>query len=173
MRTCPRSMRFSTRRGAPTCGSRVSRIARRSRMPSLAEIQASVLPALLHRDVDGRAAALVRHRGPIAPARRLQVYRNNVHASLAAALADVYPVIARVVGNECLAALARHSVIAHPSRAGSLHAFGDALPSFLHDVDELAALPWLADLAALEWAVHEVYHEADDEPLDPRTLASL
>jgi hypothetical protein len=142
-------------------------------MPSLSETQARVLGALVRGTGDGHAAALLRDGANIAAAGRLQVYRHNVHASLAAALAAVYPVIERLVGAPCLRALARRYVAAHPSRSGNLHAFGEALPAFLRTCAELAELAWLADVAALEWAAHEVYHEADDAPLDPGTLADV
>jgi hypothetical protein len=141
--------------------------------PSLAETQARVLAALLRGDGDGGAAPLVRVAGGIAPARRLQVYRNNVQASLGAALAAVYPVVERLVGAACFRALARRYVFQHPSRSGNLHAFGDALPAFVRRCAELAELAWLPDVAALEWALHCVYHEADDAPLTAADLQGV
>ena len=144
-------------------------------MPSLPETQARLLDALLAGGAlpTARAAALLRDAGAVSAARRLQVYRNNVQASLRAALEAVYPVVARLVGAACFADVARRFIPAHPSRSGNLHDFGRELPDFLRVLPALDALPYLGDVAALEWACHEVYHEADDIAFDPAALAEV
>ncbi|MFL6662204.1 MAG: DNA-binding domain-containing protein, partial [Rhizobacter sp.] len=78
-------------------------------MRSLPETQSLLIDALLHGGAErmGRAAALLRPSGDIAPARRLQVYRNNLLASLGDALDAVFPVVERLVGGACFASLAR------------------------------------------------------------------
>jgi len=97
---------------------------------------------------------------------RLQVYRNNVFISLRQALADVYPVVQRLVGEEFFNQLARRFVREHPSRSGNLHDFGRELAGFLATLPDLSELPYLPDVAALEWALHEVFHEAEAVPFD-------
>lgn len=97
---------------------------------------------------------------------REQIYRNNVFISLTGALADVYPVVQRLVGEQFFAQLARRYIRAHPSRSGNLHDFGNAFPRFMLGMEELKDLPYLPDVAALEWACHEVFHGADAAPLD-------
>jgi hypothetical protein len=47
------------------------------------------------------------------------------------------------------------------------------MPGFLRADPRVSALPYLGDVAALEWAIHEVYHEADGTPLDAAALAAL
>jgi hypothetical protein len=97
---------------------------------------------------------------------RLQIYRNNVFISLRQALADVYPVVRRLVGEEFFNQLARRFVREYPSRSGSLHDFGRELGQFLEKLRDLSELPYLPDVAALEWALHEVFHEAEARPFD-------
>lgn len=118
------------------------------------------------------AAALLgggSHRFP----ERLQVYRNNVFVSLTQALADVYPVLLRLVGEDYFGQAARRFIREHPSRSGDLHDFGRELAGFLARVPEAASLPYLADVAALEWAWHEAFHAADAPPLDATRLAGM
>ena len=142
-------------------------------MPSLHDTQARVIGALLRRPDAAPAAPLLRsHRG-VAPERRLQVYRHNLEASLGAALAAVYPVVARLVGDACFRAVARAFIARFPSRSGNLHAFGAELPAILAAEPALAGLPYLGDVAALEWASHEVYHEADPVAFDVGALAAV
>jgi len=95
---------------------------------------------------------------------REQIYRNNVFISLTGALADVYPVVQRLVGEKFFAQLARRYIRFHPSRSGNLHDFGRELNQFLGGLSELENLPYLPDVAALEWACHEAFHAADINP---------
>jgi hypothetical protein len=129
--------------------------------------------ALLQREAAGAAAPLLRAARGVPGERRLQIYRNNQVASLGAALSAVYPVVARLVGEGFFRQLARGYVALHPSRAGNLHEFGRELPDFLRAEASLAAWPYLGDVAALEWACHEVYHEADAAALDPAALGDV
>ena len=153
-----------------------------SASPTLHDVQHRLLGALLPQMPDASALAfdasidaalaLLKHdaHGPSA-AQRLQIYRHNLFESLAGALAAVYPVLAQLVGEEYLRQLARRLIAAHPLRAGNLHGFGRELPALLRELPSAAALPYLADVATLEWAWHEVYHEADAAPLQPTRLA--
>jgi hypothetical protein len=142
-------------------------------MPSLLETQALVSGALLRGETAYDIASLLRDGRGVAAERRLHIYRNNLFASLGAALGAVYPVLARLVGDGFFRQLARGYVLRHPSRSGNLHEFGAGLPAYLHKQASLTALPYLADVAALEWACHEVYHEADEAPFDAAALSGL
>jgi len=142
-------------------------------MPSLHETQARVMDALRRRSDALPAAPLLRRSAGLAAERRLQVYRHNIEASLGTALAAVYPVLARLVGETCFASLARAYAARHPSRSGHLHPFGAEMAGFVAAQDALAGLPYLADVAALEWAVHEVHHEGDDLPFEVAALAAV
>ncbi|HEU0204347.1 MAG TPA: DNA-binding domain-containing protein [Burkholderiaceae bacterium] len=125
-------------------------------MTALRELQSALADAILARDT-ARFAARVRAHG-MAGAERVQVYQNNVFISLTQALADVYPVVARLVGEAFFRFAARRYIQAHPSRSGNLIDFGGALPQFLRALPEAQTLPYLGDVAALEWAYHEVFH---------------
>jgi len=142
-------------------------------MHSLHDIQALVMGALRGGSTAQVVGTLLRAGRGVSPERRLQVYRNNLHASLGAALAAVYPVLARLVGDDFFRQLARAYIERHPSRSGNLHEFGAQLPAFLKTQASLYEFPYLPDVAALEWAGHEVYHEADDIPLDFGALAAV
>ncbi|MEP6873405.1 MAG: DNA-binding domain-containing protein [Burkholderiales bacterium] len=119
-------------------------------------------------------ATILRRNAPGLPAlRRLQIYRNNFNESLGDALEAVYPAVARLVGDRYFRQLSRGFIAAHPLRSSSLHDFGRELPDHIAQRPELAELPYLADVARLEWACHEVYHEADHVALVPTQLAEL
>lgn len=99
-------------------------------------------------------------------ARRFDVHRNNVVASLVEALADSFPVVLALVGEDFFRAAAAVFVRSHPPRTPVLQAWGDAFPGFLAGFAPAAALPWLPDVAQLEWARVEACHAADAPPLE-------
>jgi hypothetical protein len=141
-------------------------------MPALHELQRCVMDTLLHPG-DDAAAALLRSSPGLDAARRLRLYRNNLFESLTAALAAVYPVTQQLVGEDFFRALARRFIPAYPSRSGNLHDFGAELPAFIRSFEPAAELPYLPDVAALEWACHAVYHEAPEPALTLDALASM
>jgi hypothetical protein len=77
------------------------------------------------------------------------------------------------VGGTFFRHAARAFVGVHPSRSGNLHDFGVDFASFLHAWQPAAALPYLPDVAALEWAIHRAYHEAALPHLAPARLAQV
>ena len=104
-------------------------------------------------------------------ARRFAVYRNNVSFSLSAALGDRFPVIARLVGAEFFAALARDFLAAHPPQSPVLHEWGAAFPDYLDAFAPLAAYPYMGDVARIEGARGLAFHATDVSPIAPAQLA--
>lgn len=112
--------------------------------------------------------------GGLSVAERLAIYRNNHRLTLAGALASAYPVLERLLGCTSFAQLAARYVAQTPSASGDLHGYGACFGAFLDDFAPLADWPWHADLARLEWAVHEAYYAADaDTVLSLAELAAL
>lgn len=104
----------------------------------------------------------------IAP--RVAVYRNNIAHGLGQALSRRFPVIERLVGAEFFAAMAAPFIAAHPPRSPVLQEWGDAFPGFLAGFPPLAGLPYLPDVARIEWARGLAFHAADAPALPPGTL---
>jgi len=105
--------------------------------------------------------------------RRFGVYRNNVKASLATALAARFPVVARLVGEEFFTAMALVFIERHPPRSPVLSEYGAAFAGFLEGFDPAADLSYLPDIARLEWARQVAFHSADADAADIGRLAAL
>ena len=114
------------------------------------------------------AAALARLAGDDVAlvAGRLAVYRRNVAEAGAKALRAAYPVLEQVTGPALFDILAREYQRFAPSVSGDLHDHGGALAAFLEEHEIAASLPYLGDLARLEWAVHRAYGAADAPAFD-------
>ncbi len=140
-------------------------------MPRLRDLQEGFAAAVLADADSAFSAELVDGRFP--GQRRLQVYRNNVFASLTAALSAVYPVVTRLVGEGFFGYAADSYLRQYPAVSGNLHDVGHAFADFLQRFPAAATLPYLADVARLEWAWHQAFHGAEHAPLDPLTLAAV
>ncbi len=111
------------------------------------------------RDVQQAFGRALRDGAPLTPdgspdyVERFDAYRNNAWQFFAAALEQTYPVVLRRVGAEFFRQLAREYRDAHPSRRGDLHWVGSEFPAWLAIRLAESGYEWLADLAALEWAV--------------------
>ncbi|SFC11881.1 DNA-binding domain-containing protein [Tropicimonas isoalkanivorans] len=105
--------------------------------------------------------------------KRFDVYRNNVVVSLSRALADAFPVIRKLLGENNFNILAGHFVRRHPPGSPLIALYGAALPDFLTTFAPVQNLGYLPDVARLELAMRQAYHAADATPIDPAALQAL
>lgn len=135
-------------------------------MRSLREVQ-DLFAGALH-DPGCAAAASALFRGPTGVAgQRLVVYRGNMLANRGKALAGAYPVVRRIVGEEFFEGMAHAYARTHPSASGDLNDYGAQMPEFLEQFPHTADLPYLPDVARLEWLAHRAYYAADAGPQPP------
>lgn len=99
------------------------------------------------------------------PAARFSVHRNNVVSSLIDALADTFPVVQELVGEEFFRAMAALFVRRSPPRSRVLAHYGADFPAFIDAFEPAQSVPCLADVARLEVARVHAYHAADVTPV--------
>ncbi|MEO8443358.1 MAG: DNA-binding domain-containing protein [Betaproteobacteria bacterium] len=139
-------------------------------MPELKMLQELFGAAMSARDE--RALPLI--AGDEAEARkRLAIYRANIAANAAGALAAIYPIVRTLVGAEFFAGLAQAYSAAHPSASGDLNELGAHLADFLPAFAPAHSLPYLPDVARLEWLAHRAHYAADHPPLDVTAVAGF
>lgn len=140
-------------------------------MTSLRELQRDVRAALLGSD-DTAAAALVAADG-LAPEARLQIYRHHVFTTLTAALQAVFPVVCRLVDERFFGYAADRYLRAQPPSGPCLFEYGATFPEFLTAFPPCRDLPYLGDVARLEWALHRALYAPDATPLAAEALRSV
>jgi hypothetical protein len=106
-------------------------------------------------------------------ATRFAVYRNNVVLGLIDALKAAFPVVCALVGEDFFAAMARAHAVETPPASPVMHDYGADFPAFIARFAPAASLPYLADVARLEWAWVEAYHAAEAWPLSPASIARV
>lgn len=141
------------------------------RTQRLARLQADFAAALLGGDAGPFAAHLA--GDPATALARLAVYRRAIAANRNGALRSTYPVAARIVGDAFFAEAARQYSEAVPPDCGDLNRHGAAFADFLAAYPHASAMPWLPDVARLEWAGHEALLAADAPPFDFAGLAAV
>lgn len=107
------------------------------------------------------------------PAKRLAVYRNNVVGSLIEALADTFPVVEQLVGTEFFRAMAAQFVRNHPPTSCILANYGDRFPEFVENFAPASGLPYLPDVARLEFDRVVAYHAFDADCVSGQELARV
>ncbi len=139
-------------------------------MPSLRELQLGFADALFAGDDAPPPFATI---PPERAVERIAVYRRALFANYRNALGASYPVVARLVGAPFFAAAVDAFVRAHPSTSGDLNVYGDAFPAFLRGYPPADRLPYLADVARLEWAQDEANRAAEPDATPDAVLGAL
>lgn len=104
---------------------------------------------------------------------RLKIYRNNIFGNLTNALLDTYPLIEKLTGEDFAKSLMRAFILKNPPQEACLNRYGVGLAAFLESFAPARELPYLPDVARLEWAVNEAYYAPDDKPLTPDALQNV
>ncbi|MGK5034562.1 MNIO family bufferin maturase [Janthinobacterium sp. LB3P118] len=104
---------------------------------------------------------------------RFSLYRGNLGATWRRTLGQAYPVVLALVGEDFFAGLARAYGRKMPSDSADLNQFGARFADFLAAFPPVAALPYLPDMARLEWALHLAHYAPDAQALAPESLAAL
>lgn len=135
-------------------------------------------------DIQGRFAAALLDPAMAVPAglqapdggacpQRFAVYRNNVMAGLLDCLRAVFPAVRRLVGDAFFDAMAAAFARFEPPRSPVLTEYGDGFAAFIAGFPAARGIPYLADVARLEWAWTEAYHAAEAEPLTAAALVGI
>jgi uncharacterized protein (UPF0276 family) len=120
--------------------------------PALSTLQDEIGKALLSNTEE---VPQIRYSG------HFSVYRNNVRESLTCALRGIYGGTEALVGADFFRQTALQYIEAHPPSQPSIASYGETLPDFLATLASCEGLPYLADVAKLEWhlsraSLHEV-----------------
>lgn len=110
---------------------------------------------------------------PAVAERRLAAYRRNAIGNWRSALASTYPVLAQLLGPQRFRELADQYIASCPSRSGDLNAYGGDLAALLAALALSEELPYLPDVARLEWALLQAYGAADAADFDLAALAAV
>ena len=104
---------------------------------------------------------------------RMAVYANGFVARAEEALSEVFEAVHAAVGDEAFAGLCRDYAGRFAASDYNLNFIGKEFRAFVESWSTGMNLPFLADLARLEWRVWEAFHAFHREPLTPRGIAGI
>jgi hypothetical protein len=99
------------------------------------------------------------------------VHAANIRATLTDSLRTSFPVTETLVGPDWFRRMAVAFIAAHPPSRPVLAEYGAELPVYLADRAAAEGLPYLADVARLEWLRQTAYFAADADPVTAEDLA--
>lgn len=102
----------------------------------------------------------------------LAPYQGHARVLAPRVLAQAFPTVRALLGDEAWASLAQQLWRDHPPVEADLNRWGAALPAWLNAHHSGVDWPWLGDVARLDWACHEST-QAADATLQGDTLARL
>lgn len=109
----------------------------------------------------------------LGPSGRLDVYANMYFYRLRDSLAEDFSRTASILGAARFHNLITDFLLVHPSAHPSLRFLGGPLPEFLDHHPYGSEMPYLADLALLEWTRNEIFQALNSPVLSPALLAAL
>ncbi len=140
-------------------------------MPSLAQLQKDMRRSIIARQMAPQLNDLIVSDG-LSAERRLQIYQNNYQGLLVDALLGVFPIVSAFVGDVFTRTALKHFITTAPPKEACLSNYGGDFPDFLADYEHLQHVLYVADIARLEWAIHELQH-ACEVPLSEQKAGSV
>lgn len=133
---------------------------------SLPDLQNRFIAAMFDRNQRVDAAALVREHGELDAVQRVGIYRNSVHGILLQYLGSLFAVTQQLLGEAFFGQLSDEFVDHVPPTRPFLAEYGGDLPDFMRQHTALQNMPWLADVAQLEWARHQAWNAVNQPVSD-------
>jgi hypothetical protein len=138
---------------------------------ALRDLQAAFAAHIMGADSADLMAAVAGDTIPAAA--RLSVYRHHVFESLGTALAATFPTVQALVGADFFRGLARafvgHALPVQPV----LTEYGADFPAFIDGYEAARDLPYLADVARLDWALNLAFHARSGDRLQAADLSAV
>ena len=133
-------------------------------MSSLSQLQLNFAAALFDNNNSVETMLRATQHGTVASG--LAIYRNNVYSNYRNNLARSYPVLERLVGADYFRQLCNKYIAATPSLSGDVRDYGASYADFLQAHEVATQLPYLPDVARLEWQCRQVLARARSAPPD-------
>lgn len=121
-----------------------------------------------------KAEELMKHGANLSPAESLELYHRQYWFRLLDSIAEDFPTLQKIAGEEPFWALMEAYLLACPSTSFTLRHLGGRLADFTatwDGVDETKRR-WFSALARLEYARMEIYEAAEWQPVPPDQLAT-
>lgn len=104
---------------------------------------------------------------------RLSIYKNNYYASLIEAMEASFETVYKLVGEDFFKALCKAYLQAHPPQNPIVILLGENFPGFITSFPHTQQIPYLADVAKLDWARQVCHHAPSQASVEPSIFSRL
>ena len=104
---------------------------------------------------------------------RFGIYSGSVHGILTQALGVMFPICKSLVGDDFFDNMCKIFIDQNPPATSFFAEYGAALPEFIKSFEHVNDLPYLHDVARLEWIRQTIWHEEASQTSDFSGLATL
>lgn len=139
-------------------------------MPTLAELQTKFVAGLNKKDND--ILNYIDTRQHLSAADHLHIYQSSIFGIKQKSLQEIYSVCQKLVGEVFFIAMINQYIPTRESRASDLAKYGEDLPIFIQHYTPADCLPYLPDVARLEWAWHALFTAQEADGIDFQSLAN-
>ncbi len=140
-------------------------------MNQLAQLQADFQAYLMDEDSGAAFKNNIVDDAKVGVKRRLSIYANAYRLRIIEALANSYPKLKVLLGDDLFDATARSYINAYPSTYRNMRWVGDKMQTHLLEI--LPQHPIAAEMAAFEWALGLAFDAADMPTLQLQDLAAI
>jgi len=109
----------------------------------------------------------------IRPESLMEIYRNNSFSAASKAMQLTYPAIKKLVGEDFLEFAAYKYIQQNPPLSGNLDDFGGAFANFLKNFKPAESIPYLFDIAQLEWLIRSSELIDNSQQIDYNALSKI
>jgi len=107
------------------------------------------------------------------PEQLINIYRNNFVISLRELLEQLFPITQVLVGNEYFTQISRQFINDCPLKEPHLNHYGGNFVSYLDELEALKSMPFVAQMAELEWHLDRISHIYHQPNFDFNELARI
>lgn len=118
-------------------------------MNRLEKIQSALMHDIYHQDKTSKPYL---DMGKFGSLERLDIYTNNLRLGLCESLKNVFPVIEQLVGEDFFEQVSLQYLKTHRLHEGNRNQFGHRFSHFLKALPVLQDMPYIAEVADIEWA---------------------
>lgn len=140
----------------------------------LREIQQGLMSCIFSgQDTDKRLMEMIESPISSQAVAPLKIYRDSILSGLIHALKETYPVCFQLVGESFFTAMARQYAMLTPSINPDLNEYGRTFSEFISCYQPADSVPYLADVARLEWLCNLSMTASNEQSGNLHLLAGL
>ena len=110
--------------------------------------------------------SFIQHKDQDELTARLSIYKNNIYSAQIDSMKNTFPTILQLVGDNFFTAACREYLSQYPNADQTMLYLGQYFSQFIAEFKPAQSLPYLSNVAQLEWLEHESFHAKNIAPIE-------